>query len=153
MSLCIKSNPKQHQKYFKTSSVNQLISSLKISPHPAKVYHHLSKVSLNTEFRSYKLCENSKKCNRFFLNLWEKGFWNFKMKHCISKSNCLKSWNTSSSSQKMLFDKFVLLVFLGRVCGIFVNRHANGKWSFSFLHSITGDFFRLCLKAPLGDCI
>ena len=66
MSLCIKSNPKQHQKYFKTSSVNQLISGLKISPHPAKVYHHLSKVSLNTEFRSYKLCENSKKCNRFF---------------------------------------------------------------------------------------
>ena len=66
MSLCIKSNPKQHQKYFKTSSVNQLISSLKISPHPAKLYHHLSKVSLNTEFRSYKLCENAKKCNRFF---------------------------------------------------------------------------------------
>ena len=48
----MKSTPKQYQKYFKTSSINQLISILQISQHPTRVYHHLNLASLNTEFQS-----------------------------------------------------------------------------------------------------
>ena len=63
---------------------------------------------------------NSEKCKtvKQFLKIpWEKSFWNFKMKHCIFKSNCLKSWNTSSSSSKLFFEKVVLklLVFSGDI--------------------------------------
>ena len=52
MSLCIKSNPKQHQKFFRTSSLNQLISILQFSPYPTTVNHHLNQVSLKLEFQS-----------------------------------------------------------------------------------------------------
>ena len=38
-------------KYFKTSSVNQLISILQISLHPTAVYHHSNQASLHTEFQ------------------------------------------------------------------------------------------------------
>ena len=45
----MKSNPKQHQKYFSTSILQ---SNLQISQHPTIVYHHLNQASLNTEFQS-----------------------------------------------------------------------------------------------------
>ena len=63
------------------------------------------------------------------------------MKHRISKSNGLKSWSTSSSSPKVFFEKIVLklLVFCRESLQwrvIFVNRHANGQWFFSFCTSV-----------------
>ena len=50
-----------------------------------------------------------------FKILWEKSFWNFKMKQYIFKSNCLKSWNTGRSFPKVFFEKVALkiLVFSG----------------------------------------
>ena len=50
--LCIKSNLKQHQNCFKTGSLNQLITILKISLHPTTVYHHLNRIILNAKFQS-----------------------------------------------------------------------------------------------------
>ena len=52
----------------------------------------------------------------------------------ISKSNCLKSWNTSSSSPKMFFEKVILklLVFSRESFWWSVNRQVNGLWSSSF---------------------
>ena len=47
-----KSNLKQHQQYYKTSTVNQLISILQISPQPTTVYHQLNYIRLNAEFQS-----------------------------------------------------------------------------------------------------
>ena len=84
------------------------------------------KTAKTTIFRAQKLLRrwkpfvsNSEKCKtvKQFLKIpWEKSFWNFKMKR-IFKSNCLKSWNTSSSSPKVFFEKAVLklLVFSGDI--------------------------------------
>ena len=47
-----KSNLKQHQRHYKTSTVNQLISILQISPQPTTVYHQLNYIRLNAEFQS-----------------------------------------------------------------------------------------------------
>ena len=63
------------------------------------------------------------------------------MKHYVSKSIWLKSWSTSSSSPKEFFEKVVLklLLFSGESLQwsvIFVNRHANGQWFFSFCNSV-----------------
>ena len=68
------------------------------------------------------------------------------MKIRIFKSNCLKSRNTSSSSPKVFFGKVVLklLVISGESLWwsvIFVNRRANGQWSFSFCTSLQVLFF------------
>ena len=55
----MKLNPKQHQKYFKTSSVNQLISILQISPHPiTEYYHKLSKSKYRISIRGPTLWKN-----------------------------------------------------------------------------------------------
>ena len=101
----------------------------------------------------------------FLTILWEKSFRNLKMKHCIWKSNRLKSLNMSSSSPKMFFEKVILkfLVLLGECLWwslIFVNLHPNCQWFFRFcpplqifsLLSLLWLFWRLFLKTPLGDC-
>ena len=83
---------------------------------PTSVYHHLNQASLNTGFQSevpyyqktfLQTLRNSKKVQPFLKILWEKSFWNLKMKHRIF------SWNTGSSSQAVFFEKvfFKLLVF------------------------------------------
>ena len=65
-----KMKPKQHQKYFKTSFLNHLISILQIFPHPTTVYHHLNQASLNTEFQSEaphygrKFLQTLRKCKK-----------------------------------------------------------------------------------------
>ena len=61
-TFCIKSNLKQHQKYFKTSSVNQLISILQISSHPTTTEFqseapHYGRTFLQESVTAFKISE------------------------------------------------------------------------------------------------
>ena len=136
-------------KIFQNNSVNQLISILLISPHPTTVYHHLHQVSLNKEFQSEAP------------TLWEKSFWNLKMKYRISKSTCLKSWNTFSKSPKVFSEQVVLnsMCFLGSVCGgvsflLIVRQTASGFSGFALHRRFFSFFFFSCVFCDfLSDCV